>query len=296
MARGQRVEIDGSESVPSFYGKELRFQRERAGLTLEQLVEGSFYGATYLSEIERGQRSIPADLARHVDRALKTDGYFERCCEDVRRARRNGHAEYFERILEAEKCALTIEEWCPTVFPGLLQTEAYAYAVAAAIRPLEPMAETEVKVTARLARARIFEEDHAKPCYWVVLPEGLVLQSLLQPQQMAEQLDRITALVKRRRIIVQVLPWNVGAHPFMIGSAKILTFADAPPLVYTESLHSGHTIDDPALVAGYQKSYDLLRAAALAPQASLALIESAAEDYRNGKQPNRLEQRHLAEQ
>lgn len=286
MARGQRKDIDGSQSVPCFYGKELRFQRERSVLTLEQLVEGSFYGATYLSEIERGQRRMPVDLARHVDRVLKTDGYFERCCEDVRRARRQGHAEYFERILEAEKHALTIDEWCPTVFLGLLQTEAYAYAVAAAIRPLEPLEETDVKVTARLARTCIFEEDHAKPTYWVVLPEALVRQPILAPQQMAEQLDRITGLARRRRIIAQVLPWNVGAHPFMIGGAKILTFADAPPLVYTESLHSGHTMDDPTLVADYQKSYDLLRAAALAPQASLALIESAAEDYRNGKHPH----------
>ncbi|WP_374982412.1 helix-turn-helix domain-containing protein [Streptomyces fradiae] len=283
MARGQRVEIDGSESVPSFYGKELRFQRERARLTLEQLVEGSFYGATYLSEIERAQRRMPPDLARHVDRVLGTDGYFERCCEDVRRARRRGHAAYFERILEAEKHALTIDEWCPTVFPGLLQTEAYAYALAAAIRPLEPTEETDVKVAARMARARIFEEDHAKPTYWVILHEALVRQPILAPRRMAEQLDRITGLVKRRRVIAQVLPASVGAHPFMIGGVKVLTFADAPPLIYTESLHSGHTMDDPALVADYRKSYDLLRAAALAPQASLALIESAAEDYRNGK-------------
>jgi hypothetical protein len=32
MAR--RKDIDGSESVPCFYGKELRWKREEAGLTL----------------------------------------------------------------------------------------------------------------------------------------------------------------------------------------------------------------------------------------------------------------------
>ncbi|KAF0646752.1 MULTISPECIES: helix-turn-helix domain-containing protein [Streptomyces] len=284
MARGQRVEIDGSESVPSFYGKELRFQRERAGLTLEQLVEGSFYGATYLSEIERAQRRMPPDLARHVDRVLGTDGYFERCCEDVRRARRRGHAAYFERILEAEKHALTIEEWCPTVFPGLLQTEAYARAVVRATHPLETEEETRGKVEGRLSRACLFEDDHKTPQYWVVLHESLLRQPVLRPQGMAEQLDCIVHLVRRRRVFTQVLPWSAGGHPFMVGSAMIMTFTDAPPLVYTESLHTGHTIDDPALVADYQRSYDLLRAAALPPEASLAMIESAAEDFRNGKQ------------
>jgi hypothetical protein len=39
-------------------------------------------------------------------------------------------------------------------------------------------------------------------------------------------------------------------------------------------------------VKDYRKSYDLLRAAALPPEASLAMIEAAAEDYRNGEQPD----------
>jgi hypothetical protein len=55
----RRKDIDGSESVPCFYGKELRWRREQAGLTLEQLGEGSFYGLSHLSEIERGQRRMP---------------------------------------------------------------------------------------------------------------------------------------------------------------------------------------------------------------------------------------------
>ncbi|MDH2390985.1 MULTISPECIES: helix-turn-helix domain-containing protein [Streptomyces] len=280
-----RKEIDGSASVPEFYGAELRYQREAAGLTLEKTVEGSFYGVSYLSEIERGERRMPEALARHVDQVLKTDGFFERRCGDVRKARKRGHADYFERILEAEKHADTIEEWAPTLFPGLLQTEAYARAVVRATHPLELDGETEAKVSARLARARLFEDDRSRPDYWVILHEGLLKLSILPPEQMAEQLNRVIDLAEQRRIYPQVLSWKTGAHPFMLGTAMIMTFVDAPPLVYTESLHSGSTIDDPGLVKDYRRSYDRLRAAALPPEASLALIESAAEDYRNGKQP-----------
>ncbi|MFD7616720.1 helix-turn-helix domain-containing protein [Streptomyces sp. NPDC059802] len=289
-----RKEIDGSAGVPQFYGKELRFKREEAGLTLEKLVDGSFYGITYLSEIEHGHRRMPLDLAQHVDRVLKTDGFFQRRCEDVRKARRKGHAEYFERVLEAEKRAETIEEWSPTVFPGLLQTRAYAEAVICAERLPELQEETEVKVNARLARAQLFERSHRTPQYWNILSESLLRLPILPPQQMAEQLEHVAALTRRGRIFTQILPWNTGAHALMLGNALILDFADAPPLAYTEGQHHGITVDDPGLVKQYRRSYDLLRAAALPPEASLAMIEEAAEEYRNGAHPNRLERRDLA--
>ncbi|MCX4586543.1 helix-turn-helix transcriptional regulator [Streptomyces sp. NBC_01481] len=281
---GQRKDIDGSASVPTFYGKELRWKREEAGLTLTQLVEGSFYGPSHLSEIERGERRMPAELAEHVDKVLGTDGFFRRCCEDVRKAKRRGHASYFERVLEAEKHAETIEEWCPTLIPGLLQTDAYARAVVRSAHPLAPDDEVEEKVSARMARARLFEGDHRTPEYWAILPESLLRQPILPPVQAAEQLERIAALAKGRRIVPQILPWNRAPHPLMLGTAMIMTFPDAPPLVYTEAQYSGDTLDDPALVKQYRKAYDRLRAAALPPEASLARIEQAAEDDRNGKQ------------
>ncbi|MFI0230818.1 helix-turn-helix transcriptional regulator [Streptomyces sp. NPDC017086] len=286
MTRGK--DIDGSTSVPTFYGKELRWKREAAGLSLEAFLEGSFYGKTYLSDIERGERRMPLDLARHADRVLGTDGFFERRCEDVRKARRTGHPAYFEKVLEAEKHALTIEEWCPVILPGLLQTPAYARAIILAGLPLSADTEVEEKVSARMARANLFE-DHRIPEYWVILHESLITEPLLAAEEMTAQLDRIAQLADRRRITPQIVPRKQKSYPLMAASTMTMTFPDAPPLVYTEASYSGVTIDDPALVARYRKAYDRLRAVALSPDTSLAMIKAAAEDYRNGKQPDRLE-------
>ncbi|WUH60317.1 helix-turn-helix transcriptional regulator [Streptomyces sp. NBC_00441] len=286
-------EIDGSAGVSQFYGKELRYHREAAGLTLEKLSEGSYYGIGLLSAIEHGGRGMPMDLAVHVDRKLGTD-FFVRRCEDVQEARRRGHAEYFARVLEAEKQALTIEEWSSTLIPGLLQTEAYIRALFRGERLQELPEETEEKVKARLARAQIFEDNQLTPEYWVILPEALLWNAILPPEQMAEQLDHIAALIKRGRIFVQIIPWKTGAHPLMQSSIMVLDFADAPPLVYMEGQHHGQTVDDPGLVKQYRRSYDLLRAAAEPLGASLATIEAAAEEYRNGAQPARLDRRDLA--
>ncbi|WP_432066620.1 helix-turn-helix domain-containing protein [Streptomyces sp. C10-9-1] len=279
-----RKDVDGSASVPALYGAELRHRREAAGLTLQRTVEGSFYGASLLSEIERGSRRMPADLARHVDRLLATDGFFERRCEDVRRAKHRGHAEYFERVLDAEAHASAIEQWSPAVVPGLLQTEAYMRALFKTERsPLSP-GELEERVGARLARADVLRASTGTPQYWVVVHEALVRHSVLPPSEMAVQLDHIAQFARDERIFVQVLPWSAGAYPLMQGNAMILEFADAPPLVYVESQHHGSTHDDPALVKRYRRSYDLLRAAALPLDASLALLEKAAEDCGQGGQ------------
>lgn len=111
---------DASVSVPCFYGAELRYQREQAGLTLEQLAEGSFRGISFLSQIERGERRMPVDLAKHVDERLGTDGFFQRRCEDAARARQLGHPLYFLDVPDLEKQAKALEEWAPHVVPGLL--------------------------------------------------------------------------------------------------------------------------------------------------------------------------------
>ncbi|MEV6511851.1 helix-turn-helix transcriptional regulator [Streptomyces sp. NPDC051642] len=277
-----RKDTDASANVPSFYGAELRFKREAAGLTLEQLAEGSYRGIPFLSLIERGERRMPLDLAQHVDKRLGTDGFFERRCEDARKAKQAGHAEYFADVAEMEKHAESIEDWAPMLIPGLLQTESYANAVVRTSLPWLPPETVEKQVTARLDRAKLWERDE-RPSFWVVLHESLIRKPLLPSEEMAVQLEHIGQVINGNQGVLQILPETAAAHPFMMGMIRTMTFPDAPPVVYTEGLHSGQLIDYPALVKDYRRSYDLLRAAALPPDASLTMIEQAAEDYRNGK-------------
>lgn len=54
--------------------------------------------------------------------------------------------------------------------------------------------------------------------------------------------------------------------------------------LHHEGLGSGQLEDDPATVTRHALTYDLVRASALSPETSLALIESVAEDDAHGDQ------------
>jgi hypothetical protein len=98
---------------------------------------------------------------------------------------------------------------------------------------------------------------------------------------MAGQLRHIEALGRSGRIRVQVLPFAVGAHATMNSMLKLMRFTDAPDMAYVEGLYSGSLLDDPLVVRRCQDAYDLARAAALPPEASLDLLRSVAEEYEN---------------
>ncbi|MEU7467299.1 helix-turn-helix transcriptional regulator [Streptomyces sp. NPDC044984] len=278
-----RKDPDASTSVPCFYGAELRYKREQAGLTLEQLAEGSFRGISFLSQIERGERRMPMDLAKHADERLGTDGFFQRRCEDAAKARRVGHPLYFADVPELEKQAETLEEWAPNVLPGLLQTEAYFRGLLRHEAPHLPPATVEERVRARIARAELWKRPD-RPDYWGILRESVITQTSLPPADMAEQLEHVLHLVQSSQSVLQVVPETTSWHPLLYGMAKIMTFADAPPVMWTEGNHDGQIVDFPASVKGYRRSYDRLRAVALPPDASLVLIEQAARTYRHEAQ------------
>ncbi|MFF9480938.1 DUF5753 domain-containing protein [Streptomyces sp. NPDC014733] len=121
-----------------------------------------------------------------------------------------------------EKNAATVEDWAPSVFPGLLQTEAYARKLSATAMPWEEDEEIEAKVSARIGRAAFWKQQD-RPAYWAILHEGLIRRPLVTPGEMAEQLDHIVDVIRASKSVVQILPETLVAHPLMMAMAKLLT-------------------------------------------------------------------------
>ncbi len=96
---------------------------------------------------------------------------------------------------------------------------------------------------------------------------------------MRAQLTHLAGLMKSRRIVLQVLSYTCGAHALTEGSLTLMEFADLPKIAYVESPSAGQGLTNSAKVQGLCLRYDLVRAAALSPEASLSFIESALKEY-----------------
>ncbi|WP_309054675.1 helix-turn-helix transcriptional regulator [Streptomyces sp.] len=271
MARGKQ------QDAWVFFGELLKERRESAGLSQEELGRRVFVSGAYIGLFEQGIRKPQKDVAQRIDEVLQTGGIFERTWRKL--IDKSPYASYFTEVAELEAVATKLCEFAPTVVPGLLQTAEYARAVTVAANPFATDAYVEEKVSARMERAAILQ-DATRPEYWVILHENAVLTPVGGEAEMAAQLDHIAAMIRQRWVLVTVLPRAAGAHASMNGTLKLMEYADQPPTAYTETSFSGTLLDDPAVVKRAQRAYDLLRVTALSPEVSLALIESAAEDFR----------------
>ncbi|MFH8497767.1 helix-turn-helix domain-containing protein [Streptomyces coeruleorubidus] len=274
-------DLDPSSSPRALLGAELRHAREKAGLSQEELGQRLFVSGSFIGQLEAGTRRMQREYARLLDEVLGTADFFQRNCGAAAKSK---YPEHFVEAVEAEAEATEIRQYSPLLIPGLLQTPAYARAVFRAYRPTAEEEVIEELVSARIDRARILA-DPAGPLLWAVLDEAALRRRTGGRQVMAEALGHVAALVRRNRIIVQVLPFDAGAHASMEGSIKLMDFEDAPPLLYMETVGTGRLEDDPASVRYQRRIFEYLTACSLAPDASLVLLEDIAQDYGHADHP-----------
>ncbi|MEU4213391.1 helix-turn-helix transcriptional regulator [Streptomyces sp. NPDC026206] len=258
-----------------FFGSELKRHREAAGLTQQELGRRVICSGSYIGQFETGTRKPQLDVAQRIDAELKSDGFFARMCK--RLIDSSPFADYFAEAAYLQGLAACIREYAPTFVPGVLQTAAYARAVFLGGFPFAPEEKIQSWVDARLERARILEHP-TRPLLWVILDECVIRRRTGGGLVMGEQLMHLVALVRKRRVGVQVLPFEAGA-PALGGALSLMAFDDAPPVAYTEGPKVGNLMDDPALVSESECAYALARASALSLEASVSLIQSVAEEY-----------------
>lgn len=263
------LELDPSSSVLAYFGSELRRYRIAAELSQERLGEAINYTGALVGLVETAKRTPTREFAELCDAALETGGALARLWPLVNR----GHfPSWFRGFVELEATATTIEWFEPQNVPGLLQTEDYARALIQACWSES----AEQQVSARMERQRVLDNP-TSPLLWTILDEAVLRRPIGGQAVMRGQLKRLAELMETQRVVLQVLPYEAGAHACSDGAMIILGFNEGPDVVYIEGYGSGQLVNLPNEVRRCRLRYDLARAAALSPEASVAKIEALME-------------------
>jgi hypothetical protein len=161
--------------------------------------------------------------------------------------------------------------------PGLLQTREYASAVLRALQPDLDAEQFQRWVDLRIRRQSLLYRAGA-PALWALLDEAVLRRPVGGPDVMAGQLRRLAEAAEGPNVTLQVVPFTAGEHAGMDGGFTIFAFsrsADAD-VVHLDISSGDLYLEKPEQIRRYNQVFDQLRAAALEPEASLALLVELA--------------------
>jgi hypothetical protein len=189
-----------------------------------------------------------------------------------------GYATYVG--LEAE--AVAISGFQSSVVHGLLQTADYARAGHEGAMPRLSPEQIEMQIEAKLTRQRILTQDNP-PRFTVVLDEATLHRMVGGRRVMAEQLAKILELSARPNIRVQVLPYEVGAHPGVESNFTLLELPNSTPgVVFVEGLIGSTYLERADDLKKYRGIFDQLQNIALNPKGSADLVAKLLHSYKEG--------------
>ena len=277
--------------APSVRGRqlaaELRRLRDAATLTGEEAAAQLGWSPSKISRIETGQTApSPADLRRVLDLYEVTGTQRGRLELLGQSAGQRGWWDAYADTLGPEYTALialeaeaeSVRWYSPMLVPGLLQTERYAREVIRSGLLIAPPGEVERRVQVKMNRQRVLARD-TPLLLDVVLDEAAILRPVGDAAVMREQLAHLARIAGQPGVNLQMLPLAAGPHPATTGEFTILGFPEliAPDVVYLENMTSDLYVEREADVYRYAMAFDRLRAIALGPDDSAALITARAD-------------------
>jgi hypothetical protein len=181
--------------------------------------------------------------------------------------------EVYTDYISLEDDARSISNYESLLIPGLLQTEAYLRAHFRGTHPHATAEDIESRVGARMQRQVLLDRD-TPPKLWAIMDEAAIRRLVGGRDVMRDQAQHLRETATRPNVTIQVVPFDAGAHPGMEGTFVILEFAGLadPSVVYTETAAGGLFLEEDAELERYRLMFEHLRATALSPDATVALL------------------------
>ncbi len=259
-------------------GALLRKLRTEKGLTVEQAAEQLMFSMSKLSRMETGHGvATPRDIRDLCDLYGVTDDaqrdhMRNLATEAKRQAWWQSYDLGYGTYVGLEADAVTISAFQSSVVHGLLHTADYARAQHQGSIPLLSPDQIELQIEAKLTRQRILSRDEP-PSFSVVLDEAALHRVVGGRQVMAAQLAKILDMAAWPNVTVQVLPYDVGAHPALESNFTILELPDLTPgIVFVEGMIGSTYLERGEDLKRYREIFCKLQSMALNPQDTTGLI------------------------
>jgi transcriptional regulator with XRE-family HTH domain len=265
---------------------ELRTLRASAGLTRDEVVERTGINVATLYRIEHARvRPQTRTLRTLLDLYGADQEHQADLVALLRDARQRGwlHAyqnelpEQYTTYIGFEGEARSVWNYESLYIPGLLQTEDYARAVIGAGLPGARREDIEPRVEVRIQRQDVLRNDNPLEL-WAIVDEAALRRQVGGQAVMQAQLNHLLEAAELPNVTLQVIPFSVGAHAGMPGSFVFMQFTEAtiPDVIYLDSMAGDLFLEAEADVRRYRLAFEHLRAVAVSPDASRALVAALA--------------------
>ncbi|GGR91887.1 transcriptional regulator [Streptomyces humidus] len=269
-------------------GQELRRLRELKGMTAEEVAERLLVSQSKISRLENGRRSISQRDVRDLCGVYEVEDQrmVDSLMEMAKDSRQQGWWHAFGDVpysvyIGLETDAASLRVYDPQIVPGLLQTRQYAEALISGALPETAPTEIEKRVQVRMRRQERVSSGENPLRLWSVMDESALRRVVGSRELMRGQLEHLVEQSQLPHVTVQVIPFDMGAHPGLNGQYAILEFPDTADssVVYIEGVTSDLYLEKPNDVQKYSVMYEHLRAQALNVDQSRQFIADIAKGY-----------------
>ncbi|AJF66043.1 helix-turn-helix domain-containing protein [Streptomyces vietnamensis] len=260
---------DWGLAVIATVGRQLRLRREAVGMRAAEFGIAVGYGEDLVYKIEGGKRIPRPEYLDKADEVLDAGGLIAAMKDDVAKVR---YPKKVRELAKLEERSVEIGVYECISINGLLQTPEHARALFEARQPAYSESEVERLVAARMARLSVLGRSPA-PSLSFVQEEATLRRRVGGTMVWRQQLERLLEVGRMNHVTLQVMPTQSEAHPGLSGRIELLKFEDGTAVGRSDGAFNGRPTYEPKQLRILELRYGTIRAQALPPGESLALIE-----------------------
>ncbi|WP_267242886.1 helix-turn-helix domain-containing protein [Streptomyces sp. PR69] len=260
---------ESGAAVVATVGRQLKLHREAAGLRAAEFGSAIGYGEDLVYKVESGRRIPRPEYLDKADQVLKAGGLIAAMKKDVEEVR---YPKKIRELAKLEARAVELLSYGNHNLHGLLQTEEHARALLGTQRPAYSLDELDRMLGARMARQAIFNRTPA-PDLSFVLEEVTLRRPIGGRMVQRRQLEHLLEVGRLSNVDIQIMPTDCWEHPGTGGRIQILKFGDGSAAGRADAGFGGLPVSSPKQIRVLELRYGIIRAQALTPRESLALIE-----------------------